>query len=73
LSERRWLNRNPTHATALNACKAALSGEIEPETARSTFVAFARLSNRPVPDACGTIETRIARDRIGGAGESRLG
>jgi hypothetical protein len=34
--------RNPTHAVALNACKAALMDLIDPETARATFVAFAR-------------------------------
>jgi len=34
--------RNPAHAAALNACKAALMDLIEPETARATFEAFAR-------------------------------
>ncbi|RFB85084.1 hypothetical protein B5K08_26510 [Rhizobium leguminosarum bv. trifolii] len=29
------------HAVALKACKAAIDGHIEPETARSVFVAFA--------------------------------
>jgi hypothetical protein len=34
--------RKATHAIALKACKAALVGDIDPETARATFVAFAR-------------------------------
>jgi len=34
--------RNATHAQALNACKAALIGEVDVETARANFVAFAR-------------------------------
>jgi|APFEC2959095171_1045051.scaffolds.fasta_scaffold06092_3 hypothetical protein len=34
-------SRNGDHEIALNACKAALDGEIDTETAHSTFVAFA--------------------------------
>jgi hypothetical protein len=34
--------RNSAHSVALNACKAGIAGEIDPETVRSTFVAFAR-------------------------------
>jgi Protein of unknown function (DUF982) len=34
--------RNATHAIALNACKAALMDLVDAETARATFVAFAR-------------------------------
>ena len=34
--------RNPTHAVAHNACKAALMDLVDAETARATFVAFAR-------------------------------
>lgn len=51
-----WLNewppskRNATHAIALNACRAALAGEIDVETARGTFVAFARQANLLAPD-----------------------
>ncbi|MGI0526744.1 DUF982 domain-containing protein [Rhizobium giardinii] len=50
-----WLNewppskRNSTHTIALNACKAALAGEIDVETARGAFVAFARRANRLAP------------------------
>lgn len=35
------LDRDPTRAVAVKACKAAISGDIEAETARSVFVAFA--------------------------------
>jgi hypothetical protein len=34
--------RNPTHAVAHNACKAALMDLVDAETARATFVKFAR-------------------------------
>lgn len=34
--------RSAAHATALKACRAALTGEIDAETARGTFSAFAR-------------------------------
>lgn len=33
--------RNSAYTMALRACKAALAGEIEAETARGTFVAYA--------------------------------
>jgi len=39
-----------THAVALKACKAAIDGEIEPETARSVFVAFADRHDLLVPE-----------------------
>ncbi|MGN7735350.1 DUF982 domain-containing protein [Ensifer sp. 22564] len=35
---------------ALNACRAALAGEIDVETVRGTFVAFARRANLLAPD-----------------------
>ncbi|AUX78586.1 DUF982 domain-containing protein [Sinorhizobium fredii] len=55
-----WLNewppskRNPAHAIALNACKAAIAGEIDAEVARTALVACARRANLLAPDA-GTI------------------
>ncbi|WP_082910072.1 DUF982 domain-containing protein [Ensifer glycinis] len=55
-----WLNewppskRNPAHSIALDACKAALAGEIDAEIARTTLVACARRANLLAPDA-GTI------------------
>lgn len=44
-------SRNGAHAVALNACKAGLAGEIDAETVRATFVAFARRHDILVPDA----------------------
>ena len=43
-------SRNGTHAIALNACKAGIAGEIDPETVRSTFVAFAHRNDMLVPN-----------------------
>jgi hypothetical protein len=43
--------RNHTHEIALNACKAALVGDVDPETARATFVAFARRNDMLAPQA----------------------
>lgn len=51
-----WLNelppskRNPTHAVALNACRAVLAGEIDVDAARGPFVAFAQRANVLAPD-----------------------
>lgn len=43
-------NRNSAHVIALNACKAGIGGEIDPETVLSTFAAFARRNDILVPD-----------------------
>jgi hypothetical protein len=37
-------SRNGAHHAALNACRAGLAGEIDPQTVRATLVAFARRS-----------------------------
>ncbi|PBB90734.1 hypothetical protein CK215_20790 [Mesorhizobium sp. WSM3864] len=37
-----WYGNSPEQKAAMRACKAALVGEIDPETARGVFVAFAR-------------------------------
>ncbi|RLL65535.1 DUF982 domain-containing protein [Ochrobactrum soli] len=42
LSEQPASLRNPAHNIALKACAAALRGEIDFETARGLFVAFAK-------------------------------
>lgn len=42
-------NRNAAHAIALKACKAALAGEIEAETARGMFFAFAHRNDLLAP------------------------
>lgn len=53
--------RNGAHAVALNACKAGIAGEIDPQTVRTTLVAFGRRNDillptahpRPVPVSLG--------------------
>ena len=50
LSEWPLSKKQPTHAMALKACKAALWGDVEAETARSLFVAFARKHDALPPD-----------------------
>jgi hypothetical protein len=42
--------RDRAHTIALNACKAALTGDIEAETARSVFVAFAERHDLLAPE-----------------------
>jgi hypothetical protein len=37
-----WCGNSPEQRAAIRACKAALTGEIDAETARGIFVAFAR-------------------------------
>lgn len=37
-----YCGNSPEQRAAIRACKAALTGEIEPETARGIFVAFAK-------------------------------
>lgn len=52
--------RNSEHSIALKACKAALAGEIDAETARGTFVAFAHRNNLLVPDTDGVLAAQAA-------------
>lgn len=52
LSDMKLTASKAAHKVAMQACKAAIDGKIDPETARSAFVAFARrsamlLSNDP--------------------------
>lgn len=49
LSEWSPSKRSMDHAVALNACRAALAGEIDAETARGTFVAFAQRADLLAP------------------------
>ncbi|UXN59057.1 DUF982 domain-containing protein [Phyllobacterium zundukense] len=41
---------DPAHTLAIKACKAALSGEIEAQTARGLFVAFAHRHDLLAPE-----------------------
>ena len=47
--------RSAAHAIALNACRAALVDEVDAETVRATFVAFARRAGILAPKADGVI------------------
>ncbi|MBP0441355.1 DUF982 domain-containing protein [Tianweitania sediminis] len=55
--------RGPAHSAALNACRAAIHGEIEPETVRGIFTAFAKAHGIIVPDAVGA-ETLGSSNRL---------
>ena len=46
-----WGGNSPEQRAATRALKAALAGEIDPETARGVFVAFARSKDIMVEDA----------------------
>lgn len=37
-----WCGNSPKQKAAIRACKAALTGDVDAETARGVFVAFAR-------------------------------
>ncbi len=63
--------RNAAHGIALNACRAALAGEVDAETARSTFVAFARRMDLLVP-AAGDIVAARAVGTFGTASEGKF-
>jgi hypothetical protein len=48
---REWCGNSPEQRAAIRACKAALSGEVDAETARGVFTAFARKKDILVEDA----------------------
>jgi hypothetical protein len=54
-----WCGNSPEQRAALRACKAALAGEVDAETARGVFVAFARKKDILVEDA--TIPPTVKR------------
>ncbi|MBB3965786.1 DUF982 domain-containing protein [Rhizobium metallidurans] len=55
--------RDNAHAVALKACGAALRDEIEAETARGLFAAFAEKHDLLAPDTSVIAESRLRRDR----------
>ena len=57
-------SRDTTHSIALKACGAALRGEIESETARGLFAAFAEKHDLLAPDTNTTAASRLRGDRI---------
>lgn len=55
--------RDTAHSIALKACGAALRGEIEAETARGLFVAFAEKHDLLAQDTNSIAAPRLQRDR----------
>ena len=45
-----WCGNSPEQKAAMRACKAALAGDVDSETARGVFVAFARKKDILVED-----------------------
>jgi hypothetical protein len=63
LSECPVSQRDAAHLVALKACGAALRGEIEPDTARGFFAAFAEKHDMLAPDNNIIAMSRLRRDR----------
>ncbi|WP_105386530.1 DUF982 domain-containing protein [Neorhizobium alkalisoli] len=55
--------RDTAHSVALKACRAALRGEIEAETARGLFSAFAEKHDLLAPDTDVIVTSRLRRDK----------
>lgn len=55
--------RDAAHAIALKACGAALRGEIEAETARGLFAAFAEKHDLLAPEIDAIVASHFRRDR----------
>lgn len=55
--------RDAAHSVALKACSAALRGEIEAETARGLFAAFAEKHDLLAPETNVIAASRMRRDR----------
>ncbi|MVA27292.1 DUF982 domain-containing protein (plasmid) [Agrobacterium vitis] len=55
--------RDTAHSIALKACSAALRGEIEAETARGLFAAFAEKHDLLAPETNAIAASRLRRDK----------
>ena len=55
--------RDGAHSVALKACTTALRGEIEAETARGLFAAFAEKHDLLAPDTKMIAASRLRRDK----------
>jgi hypothetical protein len=55
--------RDAAHSVALKACRAALLGEIEAETARGLFAAFAEKHDLLAPEIDAIAASHLRRDR----------
>lgn len=56
-------NRDTAHSIALKTCSAALRGEIEAETARGLFAAFAEKHDLLAPEADVIVASRRRNDK----------
>lgn len=56
-------NRDTAHSIALKACSASLRGEIEAETARGLFAAFAARHDLLAPDTHVIVASRRRHDK----------
>ena len=63
LSEWPASSRDTAHSIALKACSAALRGEIEAETARGLFAAFAAKHDQLAPETNVIAASRLRRDK----------
>ena len=54
-----WCGNSPEQKAAMRACKAALAGDVDADTARGVFVAFARKKDILVED--GTVPPMTTR------------
>ncbi|PDQ21690.1 hypothetical protein CN311_07635 [Mesorhizobium sanjuanii] len=52
-----WCGNSPEQKAAIRACKAALTGEIDAETARGVFVVFARKKDILMEDSSVPVTT----------------
>lgn len=55
--------RDSAHSVAFKACSAALRGDIEAETARGLFAAFAEKHDLLAPKIDGIVASRLRRDK----------
>lgn len=58
-----WCGNSPEQKAAIRACKAALAGDVEAETARGVFLAFARKKDILVEDGNMPLPSGIGVDR----------
>ncbi|MGZ2442222.1 DUF982 domain-containing protein [Sinorhizobium medicae] len=63
LAEWPALNRDTAHSIALKACSAALRGDIEAETARGLFAAFAEKHDLLAPETDVIVASRRRHDK----------
>jgi len=63
--------RDAAHGIALNACRAALSGEADAQTAQAAFITFARRHRILGPEAMAAEDRGVVAARALGARSSR--